>query len=252
METEKHKSLLLILARELASNVATPMFVVDVHGVLVFYNEAAEELLGQSFSVTAIGPDQWGGTMFQPEDLDGNRITVSDLPLAGTLRERRPAHARFRITGLDGEAHDRGDVVPVVRSRGPPGGHPLGVLGRRGMRARIWGVSRIAPRPRARHRALWRQHVVRRGSSRRRHRACPRCRFRCAVARLCPLSGRNPGDPCPSHPSPPRPPPGPGVLPAVLVGRRGVAHLGSTFATLRSGRAGRRICVSAAVPGAAV
>ena len=103
MEGDKHKSLLLILARELASNVATPMFVVDMHGVLVFYNEAAETLLGQSFSVTGpIGPDQWGGTMFQPEDLDGNPITVDDLPLVDTMRERRPEHARFRITGLDG------------------------------------------------------------------------------------------------------------------------------------------------------
>jgi PAS domain-containing protein len=103
VESDKHKSLLVILARELACNVATPMFVVDVHGVLVFYNEAAEALLGQSFSVTGpIGPDEWGGTMFQPEDLDGNRITVNDLPLAETLRQRRPAHARFRITGLDG------------------------------------------------------------------------------------------------------------------------------------------------------
>jgi PAS domain-containing protein len=93
----------VILARELASNVATPMFVVDVHGVLVFYNEAAEALLGQSFAVTGpIGPDQWGGKMFQPEDLDGNPITVNDLPLAETLGQRRPAHARFRITGLDG------------------------------------------------------------------------------------------------------------------------------------------------------
>ena len=103
MEGANHRSLLLILARELASNVATPMFVVDVHGVLVFYNEAAETLLGQSFSVTGpVGPDQWGGTMFQLEDLDGNRITVNELPLAKTLTERRPAHARFRITALDG------------------------------------------------------------------------------------------------------------------------------------------------------
>jgi len=100
---DKPRSLLLILARELATNVATPMFVVDVRGALVFYNEAAELLLGQSFSVTGpVGPDEWGGAMFQMEDLDGNRITVNDLPLAKTLTERRPAHARFRITALDG------------------------------------------------------------------------------------------------------------------------------------------------------
>lgn len=103
MEVAEHRSLLLILARELASNLATPMFVVDLHGVLVFYNEAAETLLGQSFAVTGpIGPDRWGGTMFQPEDLDGRRITVNDLPLAETMKMRRPEHARFRITALDG------------------------------------------------------------------------------------------------------------------------------------------------------
>lgn len=93
----------MILARELASNVATPMFVVDVHGALVFYNEAAERLLGQSFSVTGpVGPDEWGGTMFKMEDVDGKHITVNDLPLARTMTEHRPAHARFRITALDG------------------------------------------------------------------------------------------------------------------------------------------------------
>jgi len=103
VEGEQHKSVLLILARELASNVATPMFVVDAQGVLVFYNEAAELLLGQSFAVTGpIGPDQWGGAMFRPEDLDGNPITVNDLALADTMRQRKPEHVRFRITGLDG------------------------------------------------------------------------------------------------------------------------------------------------------
>jgi PAS domain-containing protein len=97
------KSLLLILARELASNVATPFFVVDNTGWLVFYNEAAEGLLGQSFSETgAIGPDEWGGAMFNPEDLDGNPITVMDLPVVQTLTNGRPAHTSFRITGLDG------------------------------------------------------------------------------------------------------------------------------------------------------
>jgi len=36
MERTRHKSLLLILARELATNVATPIFVVDPEGTLVF------------------------------------------------------------------------------------------------------------------------------------------------------------------------------------------------------------------------
>jgi PAS domain-containing protein len=103
MDVGRDKSLLLILAREMATNLATPMFVVDPSGVLVFYNEAAESVLGQTFAVTGpIGPDQWGGTMFRPEDLDGNPVTVNELPLVETMTKRRPAHAAFRITGLDG------------------------------------------------------------------------------------------------------------------------------------------------------
>jgi PAS domain-containing protein len=103
MAPGENKSLLLILAREMASNLATPMFVVDPHGVLVFYNEAAEGVLGQTFANTGpIGPDEWGGTLFHPEDMDGRPVTVNDLPLVETMSKRRPAHATFRITGLDG------------------------------------------------------------------------------------------------------------------------------------------------------
>ena len=43
------KSLPLILARELASNLATPMFLMDAGGMLVFYNDAAALLLGKPF-----------------------------------------------------------------------------------------------------------------------------------------------------------------------------------------------------------
>jgi len=101
------RSLLLILARELASNLATPMFVVDTKGVLVFYNEAAEALLGQSFSVTGpIGLEDWGGEMFRPEDFEGRRISLEDLPLLEGMRDRKPAHASFRITALDGVRRD--------------------------------------------------------------------------------------------------------------------------------------------------
>ena len=44
------KSLPLILARELAANLATPMFLIDGRGMLVYYNDAAALLLGKSFA----------------------------------------------------------------------------------------------------------------------------------------------------------------------------------------------------------
>jgi len=44
------KSLPLILARELASNLSTPMFLLDAAGMLVYYNDAAALLLGKTFA----------------------------------------------------------------------------------------------------------------------------------------------------------------------------------------------------------
>ena len=102
MERTRHKSLLLILARELASNVATPIFVVDPDGTLVFYNEPAEKVLGAAFATTGeLSFDEWGAR-WNPEDPDGGAIEPRDLPLALAFRDKRAAHASMWITALDG------------------------------------------------------------------------------------------------------------------------------------------------------
>lgn len=103
MERTRHKSLLLILARELATNVATPIFVVDPEGTLVYYNEPAEAVLGASFATTGeLSFDEWG-QRWNPEDPNGVAIDPYDLPLAVAFRDKRAAHAPMRITALDGE-----------------------------------------------------------------------------------------------------------------------------------------------------
>lgn len=103
MERTRHKSLLLILARELATNVATPIFVVDPEGTLVFYNEPAEKLLGASFATTGeLSFDEWGAR-WNPSDPDGVTIEPRDLPLALAFRDKRAAHAPMWITALDGQ-----------------------------------------------------------------------------------------------------------------------------------------------------
>ena len=48
--TAAPRGLPLILARELAANLATPMFLLDARGVLVFYNDAAALLIGKPFA----------------------------------------------------------------------------------------------------------------------------------------------------------------------------------------------------------
>jgi PAS domain-containing protein len=102
VEQTRHKTLILILARELATNLATPVFVVDAQGTLVFYNDAAEGILGEPFDVIGeLTRDQWG-EMFSPEWPDGTPIAPEEGPLSRALDERRPTHARIRITGRDG------------------------------------------------------------------------------------------------------------------------------------------------------
>jgi PAS domain-containing protein len=103
VSSEEH-SLVLILARGLASSIATPMFLVDTGGTLVYYNEAAEQILGQTYAEAGVmSPEEWG-TAFAPEDPDtGDKLDPQALPLTVALSERRPAHRRMAITAIDGE-----------------------------------------------------------------------------------------------------------------------------------------------------
>jgi PAS domain-containing protein len=100
--TEEH-NLVLILGRGLASSIATPMFLVDPDGTLVYFNEPAESILGQSFAEAGEMPAEEWGTRFYPEDPDsGEKISGEELPLTQALAARRPAHRALVITGLDG------------------------------------------------------------------------------------------------------------------------------------------------------
>lgn len=91
----------LILLKQLASYLATPVFVVDVSGALVYYNEAAEELLGRRFEDTAEMPRDLWLTAFAPRDLQGDPLPRDENPLLVALTERREAHQSLSITGLD-------------------------------------------------------------------------------------------------------------------------------------------------------
>src|SRR3712207_1152571 len=92
----------MILARGLASNLTTPAFLVDTDGTLVFFNEAAGELLGVRFEESErMDRDEWG-TRFEPLDADGQAIPVEELPLAIALRDGRPAHSSFYVTPVGG------------------------------------------------------------------------------------------------------------------------------------------------------
>ena len=63
------KNLVLIVARELASNLATPVFIVDDAGLIVFYNEPAEAILGRTFSEFGEVPAEEWRVLFEPESV---------------------------------------------------------------------------------------------------------------------------------------------------------------------------------------
>jgi len=101
----KQKHLILILAREFASKLATPMFVADADGDVVFYNEAAEEILGKPFTEgMEMSADEWV-SLFHLEALDGLPLSLSEMAAGVALLERRPEHRPLRMTGLDGKEH---------------------------------------------------------------------------------------------------------------------------------------------------
>jgi PAS domain-containing protein len=95
------KPIELILMRQLASSLATSIFVVDADGTLVFYNEPAERVLGRRFEETGeMTPTEWA-TVWAPTDEDGEPLAPERLPLTIAVAERRPAHVTFWIQGLD-------------------------------------------------------------------------------------------------------------------------------------------------------
>ena len=96
------KHLILILARELASNLATPTLISDAEGNVVFYNEAAEAVIGGPFSeMGEMGIDDLAES-YAPRTPEGERLSVERLPGRVALDERRASHVKIWITSRDG------------------------------------------------------------------------------------------------------------------------------------------------------
>lgn len=99
----QQRPLSLILARNLLSSISTPGLLLDEHGTLVFFNEAAGGLLGRRFEETGqLPPEQWGAE-FGPFGDDEKPIPWNELPLTLALRADRPAHSRVRVRAGSGE-----------------------------------------------------------------------------------------------------------------------------------------------------
>ena len=102
----------LILARNLMSVLETPSFLVDNEGQMVFFNEAAGDMLGKRFEeIGRLSREEWNA--IGPVDADGNPTDSEKMPLAVALREGKPAHGRFNI------CTDQNSIVEVETSAVP-------------------------------------------------------------------------------------------------------------------------------------
>jgi PAS domain-containing protein len=106
MAGRRPKNLVLILAREFASKLATAAFVCDEEGRLVYFNEPAEQIIGRTFAEAGELPLEEWSALFVPRDTAGTPLELRERPVGVALLERRPAHSVFRITGLNGRERE--------------------------------------------------------------------------------------------------------------------------------------------------
>ena len=90
----------IILARQLAGYLSVPVFLVDQIGNLLFYNEPAEQILGQRFDETGAMPAEVWSTAFTPEDerppYSTERTSPDDYPCEAEARSSVLLHQGIR------------------------------------------------------------------------------------------------------------------------------------------------------------
>jgi PAS domain-containing protein len=116
----------VILMRQLASYLATPIFLVGTDGKLIFYNEPAESLLGLRFDeADEMTLEEWAPAL-PATDEDGTSMDLDERPMIIALRKRTPAHRRFFLRGFDGVNREvEGTAFPLAGREG----HQLGAVG---------------------------------------------------------------------------------------------------------------------------
>jgi PAS domain-containing protein len=114
-QSQDQKGIELILLRQWAAHLQTPIWIAGTNGELLFYNEPAELLLGRRFDEAGEMPLDHLPILFDIKTEEGEPFDPTKLALGIALRERRPAHDRIRFTAMDGKPHlIEVSAVPII------------------------------------------------------------------------------------------------------------------------------------------
>lgn len=119
------KAVEVILLRQLASCLATPMMLFDQDGTLLFYNEPAESLIGYRFDETGeMSFSQWDALFYEVDDV-GIRLPATRRPVLIALEHHLPAYAEFWLRTFNGRRRKvEATAVPLMGQ----GGRHLGAV----------------------------------------------------------------------------------------------------------------------------
>lgn len=123
---ESQQAIEVILMRQCASYLATPVFMLDADERFLFCNEPAEALLGRRFDPAGEMRLEELLTLLETANGDGSPLSLDTFPLGTACRKRRPASRVLRYRGVDGSWRTANMTAFPIQGQG---GRHLGAVG---------------------------------------------------------------------------------------------------------------------------
>ena len=116
---DRQKPIELIHARNLLASISTPAYLFDARNALVYYNDAAANVMGRRFEETGpLKPEEWTKE-FGPFTGEGEPMDIRELDTTNNLRSGRAAHAQFCIKSISGETIEiEFSALPIIGMNG--------------------------------------------------------------------------------------------------------------------------------------
>ena len=105
----------MILLKQWASLMAVPVWISDAEGILIYYNEKAEEILGLRFEDAGELPADRVAEIFVISDLDGSPLPEDQVPLLVALTKHVSTHRRLRFLRADKQWREIAvTAIPII------------------------------------------------------------------------------------------------------------------------------------------